>query len=960
MPFSETLRDNLRQEKQRSKESLTNLCRSMANLQASRDHDRQLTQPQYLAHRPLDRRLDIIEISDDSEPPTPPRHALQPPYSKLSRPVLLDDSDSDDFHSAMSGSDSDGSLPLSLRPRNQARQHKRPKLRHSPTVQQTPAQRAARKPVAGLAGLLGRSTPRTELPARAVRQPAIEAIECGTTASFQFTNPVLIPDNPFDDPQPPPYYFDSKLAVEMYRGPSFERFPVVLGTVDGHREVCDKWKTRGSGLHMTVALPDIEVSNLLDEAEVRCLQRVLEVFPDVQRDFVLQKIREPSNQLNFNDVEIDGPTRIITQILEADGYPKARLTPVRPPLQPPPADETGVTVSYNKNQPKDALYLKEAVIILAQHFTHVPTHAIFKIVHQNRAVFTSYIHLQEAERDYYSKPQRPYIRHRQPRANLEKKYARGPHEQRDEERYAQIVNELQAAKQHVVREEIKATKQKANEEAEATNLAIHKASGSLIECQCCFDDEIPMNRSVGCESASDMHFFCHGCVSRLADNQIGVMKYEMLCMDGSGCKASLSVEGVAQAVSIKTVDKLAFNQQQAEIAAAGIDGLEQCPFCDFKAICEAVEQDRIFNCQNPDCGRATCRRCNQDAHCPKSCEEVKADKGLDARHRIEEARSNRVMRKCPKCSVKIIKELGCNKMICTSCRSIMCYACNADITKGKEGGYEHFHKPGSKCKLYDEPGVDRHDAEADEAEKEAIKKAKAEDAELDEKQLQIETGPGQKKAKPAPQAQPAIPQVRFQPLAGGREMLGGMRPMPGAYMNGIQPGRDFMGDPHADLHARIARQQQLTAAQIAEQARALQAHIVDIQRRVHVAHGRAHVRIADGQAGRTAAGLDQPPQHYPNPPGLAHALNATNLAAADAAQHALLRRPAPQNGQQRNIGHMAPAPHFDFAINRAVNPAGPAANPNQGIDFNNFGHAFNPPPIPDYLDIGFSDNFPHF
>ena len=929
----------------------------MANLLANRGRDRLLPQPQYLAHRPLDGQLDIVEISDDSEPQTPPRHALQRRGLKLSRPLSPDDSESDDFHSSMSGSDSEGSLPLSLRPHDRARQQKRPKLRHSPTVQQAPAQRAARKPAAGLAGLLGRSTPRTELPARAAQQPAIEATERGTTPFPMFTNPVLIPDNTFDDPQPPPYYHDTKLDVEMYCGPGFERFPVVLGTVDGHKEVCDKWKTRG---HMTVALPDIEVSNLLNDAEVHCLQRVLEVFPDIQRDFVLQKLRGPSNQLNFNDVEIDEPTRIISQILEADGYPKAPLIPVRPPLQPPPADETGATVSYNKNQPKDALYLKEAVIILAQHFTHVPTHAVFKIVHQNRAVFTSYIYLHEAERDYYSKPQRPYIRHRQPRINLEKKYARGPHEQRDEQRYAQMVNELQAAKQHVVREEIKVTKQKVNEEAEATNLAVHRASGSLIECQCCFDDEIPMNRSVGCESASDMHFFCHGCVSRLADNQIGAMKYEMLCMDGSGCKASLSVEGVAQAVSIKTLDKLAFNQQQAEIAAAGIEGLEQCPFCDFKAICEPVEQDRIFNCQNPDCGRATCRRCNQDAHCPRTCEEVKAGKGLDARHRIEEARSNRVMRKCPKCSVKIIKELGCNKMICTSCRSIMCYACNADITKGKEGGYEHFNKPGSKCKLYDEPGVDRHDAEADEAEKEAIKSAKAEDAELDEKQLQIETGPGQKKAKPGRQAQPGFPQVHFEHLARARDLVGGMRPLPAAYMNGIAPGEDFVRHAYADLHARIARQQQQTAAQLAQQQRALQAQIADAQREAqHIAHGRPHVRLANGEARRPAPVARFPPQHHQNPAGLTHALNATNLGAAAAAQHALLRRPAPQNGQKPNLGHMAPAPHFDSAINRTVNPAGRAANPNHGMDFNNFGQVVYPAPIPNYLDNEFNDNFTH-
>ena len=865
----------------------------------------------------------------------------------------------------MPGSDSDDALPLSLQPRIPGHKHKRPKLHHSPTLAPASGQRAARFPVTGLASLLERSAPKIEIPLPATRQWFVEATKCGTTASFMLTNPTLAMDNTFDDPQPPPYYYDSRLDIEMYRGPGFEHFPVVLGTVDGHREICDKWKGKGKRLDLTVALPDIEVNNAPDEDEAYCLHRVLEVFPDIQIDFVLQNIRDPSTQLNLNNEEIDEnalPTKIISRILELDEYPKAPSTPVRPALKPAPVDETGATVFYDKNQPKDALYLKDAVILLAQHFTHVPTHVIFKIAHEKREVFNSYIHLQEAERDYYTKPQRPYIRHRQPRANLEKKYARGQHEQRDEDRYAQMVNELQAAKQYVAREDIKATKQKAKEETEATNLALHKASGSLIQCQCCFDDEIPMNRSVGCESASDLHFFCHECVSRLADNQIGAMKYEMLCMDGSGCKASLSVEGVAQAVSIKTVDRLAFNQQQAEIAAAGIDGLEQCPFCDFKAICEPIEQDRIFNCQNPDCERATCRRCNQDAHCPRSCEEVKADKGLNARHRIEEARSDRVMRKCPKCGVKIIKELGCNKMVCSNCRSIMCYVCNADISKGKEGGYEHFNKAGSRCKLYDEAGVDRHDVEADEAEKAAIKKAKAEDAELDEKQLQIETGPGQKKAKPVPQAQPDLPHLHD--VAGLQQILGGARGLPGAHFNGIdqggRQGHRHPGEFALQQQARalqLAQRQQARAPPIAQQrTRAVADHMIDVERRINEA--RATVEMANRPVGRLGARAGHPAQQFPDHPGFAHAVNATNLAAA-AAQHALLRQPLPQDIQQWNLGRMRPDPPFDFAFHPAVGAEAPGAPPARGMDLN-MDFAFDPYPPPNYLNLGFNDNFQRF
>ena len=864
---------------------------------------------------------------------------------------MPDDSDDDDFHSAQSGSDSDDALPRFLRPRAQDHPRKRPKLRHSPHLRLN-LNRQDERPVAPEPVNLVRRKP---LPTHATildtPRPLPQAAKRDADITFKSINPAFLSNDTFDDPQPPPYYYDTKLDVEMYRGPGYERFPVALGTVEGHREICDKWKRKGRGIHLTLSQLGDDSTHPPDEDEALCIQRVVDVFPDIQLDFVLQKIRDPSTQLNFNDEEIDEhvvPARIIAQVLEMDNYPKATLSASGQSLKSAPTDETGVTVLYNKNNSKDATYLKEAIIILAQQFEHVPTHFISKIVHENRALFASFIYLQEAERDYYTKPHRRYIRHRQARANLEKKYARLPHEQRNEEKYAQIVNELQAAKQHVAREEMKASKQKEKEEAEATNLAIHKASGSLIECQCCFDDEIPMNRAIGCQADEDIHFFCYDCVTRLAENQIGMMKWEMLCMDGSGCKASLSAGGIAQAVSTKTFDKLAFNQQQAEIAAAGIEGLEQCPYCDFKGICEPVELDRVFNCQNPDCGRATCRLCKLDAHVPKSCEEMKADKKLDARHRIEEARSDKVMRKCPKCAVPIIKELGCNKMICTNCRCIICYECKADISKGKEGGYEHFNKSGSKCKLYDTPGVDRHEVEADEAEKEAIKKATAEDAELDEKQLQIETG-RKKKPKTVQQPPPGLAQQAPDPLLMQHLLAQGRVHVPrlADYYDGALQG--------AGAQAQMAQQQQGLAARMADaQRRMNEAHeaqarqMADMQRRVNEAHANAQA-IHQQMANRNQGGLHGRPQQQAQPRN--GALQPNNPAPA--AGHQAQGNWPGQNNDYLAFGYPPPG-YYNLGFDA---PQAPAAGLNQDFEaFNNAGLLLNPWGAQDFPDFQFADN----
>ena len=575
-----------------------------------------------------------------------------------------------------------------------------------------------------------------------------------------------------DIPRQPPYYNDLKLESRMYRGEGYECFPVALGTVDGHQDKCDEWdaitavENQRADLGLPPSYQQIPDNEALDDEAADILVNVLEVLPDIEHKFALKKIRERLNQLNNYANYTLAAEDVLSHILEAKSYPRERGEDSKKDKQEMAVDETGMTIVWDKTLVQDGSYLKEAVVLLAGQFPHVPTHHIFRVVHEKHSIFESYIQINNTDNKYYTLTprSRQYHRHRNPRTALEKKYVYRTHrEQRDLDKFPHMVNELQAAKQHIARESLKLEKQKEQETTEAENLEAHKESGDIVECQCCFDDETPINRAVTCQG-DDIHFFCFGCVNQLANTQIGFMKYEMVCMDGGGCKAQLSIDGIGQAVPMKTFDRLAFNQQQAEIAAAGIEGLEQCPFCDFKGICGSIEQERVFNCQNPDCFRATCRLCKENAHVPKTCEEAKVDKGLSARHIVEEARTEAMVRTCPKCKVKIIKELGCNKMICNQCQCIICYVCKADISNGKEGGYEHFNKAGGKCNLYDKAGRDMHEEEADAAEEEAIKQAKAEDAELDENQLRIETGKNGKKKKAKSQNHRAGPIPQPPPL----------------------------------------------------------------------------------------------------------------------------------------------------------------------------------------------------
>jgi hypothetical protein len=705
----------------------------------------------------------VIEISDDDEDGLPNFQAPSADtiLSSQSRNSLIDGDDEAELVSS-----SESSFSRSASPHHAGR---RATLDHRPGYDtEAPKRRPRSRTASDGSGYvlkpLRKQLPHTEVPLvftdedpGYVTAPSNipQLNEAGSSTSIIATSTPThhIPEHHVDQC---PYYYDHKLDVKMYRGQGYEKFPVVLGTVEGHQEICDEWDAQEAsrnnagdrlpteaGIPLTPTRPTAEL-----EVEDACLQAILQIFPDIEHEFVRNLYQEGYAGAVGEDIIATVSGALIATIAESETYPLQKN--LKRKTAPMTKDETGVAISWNKDLPKNHHYCREAIILLASVFDHIPTHYIAKVVQEKNSLFDAFGILSEKESSFYNQEpsERPYKRLRHPRKDLEAKYQRKSLEQREGQQYASLVNELQAARQSQAREASRVKRQKATDDLESENLAIHIAEGSMVECQCCFD-EMPINRTVHCEG-EEAHFFCNDCVKRQAESQVGAMKYEMLCMDTSGCAAELSTEGVAQAIPLQLYDKLAFNQQQAEISSAGIQGLEMCPFCDFKAICEPVDVDSVFDCRNPDCGFVTCRKCKERSHLPKTCEEAKNDKGLGARHKVEEARSEAMMRTCPKCKVKLIKEFGCNKMVCTNCQAIMCYVCKKDISgTGKEQGYDHFHRAGATCLLHDQAGVDRHKEEADAAETAAIEKVKAEYDDVDEKTLRIETKENDKSSKTA-------------------------------------------------------------------------------------------------------------------------------------------------------------------------------------------------------------------
>ena len=135
----------------------------------------------------------------------------------------------------------------------------------------------------------------------------------------------------------------------------------------------------------------------------------------------------------------------------------------------------------------------------------------------------------------------------------------------------------------------------------------------------------------------------------MAENLIGLSKYELACMSTDDCKAGFSYEQRNRFLDQKTTIALERIEQEYVLLTAGIENLETCPFCPFAAEYPPVEINKEFTCQNSECEAVTCRLCRKESHIPKTCEEVEREKGAAVRLTIEEAMSAAMIRSCNKC-----------------------------------------------------------------------------------------------------------------------------------------------------------------------------------------------------------------------------------------------------------------------------------------------------------------------
>ncbi|KAF2661337.1 hypothetical protein K491DRAFT_449808 [Lophiostoma macrostomum CBS 122681] len=478
---------------------------------------------------------------------------------------------------------------------------------------------------------------------------------------------------------------------------------------------------------------------------------ILDVLPEIAINHVLELINE---QKVYTTAACE---RLITRLLDEGSYPKERDELHRKRKRGRSSDSHDEVNNVDSTNVPG--YFQDALNLLKEEFLNLSARQVKDTLNEHKTLAAAYAQLDMFLENYDKNPKRKYEKLQGPRAKrwIEAELAaKGSNLPKELERARRT--RQQVADQRFTEAEAK--------RAEEANYRRAQITGELQECQCCFD-EFPLNRMVTC-SGETLHFICRDCTKNYVEVEIGSGRCQPACFADTACRGTFTRRQLQECLDNKTFERLEHMQQQDELRKAGLDFLEECPFCDYKADYPPVEVNKEFNCLSPKCGKTSCRLCHKETHIPRSCEEVKKDEGISVRHRLEEAKSEALIRKCNSCKNPFIKEHGCNKMTCTKCGNTQCYCCSSNVTN-----YNHFGN--GKCPLHDNQEA-RHEQDVDKAEAEALAKIRAEHPEIAEDDLKIKMSDSVKRAEEVRRRQAQQFDVEFPYHMDGEQLRPG-RPL---------------------------------------------------------------------------------------------------------------------------------------------------------------------------------------
>lgn len=292
-----------------------------------------------------------------------------------------------------------------------------------------------------------------------------------------------------------------------------------------------------------------------------CLEQILVIFPEVEHDYVLRLYNGFDVDTDYEALPPDARLQNILDRLADENYPRrARPTKKRK------TDETAEHPDAKRWEgpqrgPADPRLKAVLVTMIKADFPAITQKDITTHLDTHKHFYPTYIAIANA---FDSNPGGQWRGRAMTRTNADaRQIAEGMGED--------LVEELDASRKQVD----KIRQQRRQDEA---NLEQAKRAGAIAECQACFDD-LPMNRQAHC-NGPEAHFTCLECLTKYIKSEVGDARAKVFCT--SGCGAGFSRAQLDLVPDKQLLEKLEQLQQEQDIRDADIEGLEECPFCDFK------------------------------------------------------------------------------------------------------------------------------------------------------------------------------------------------------------------------------------------------------------------------------------------------------------------------------------------------------------------------------------------
>lgn len=211
-----------------------------------------------------------------------------------------------------------------------------------------------------------------------------------------------------------------------------------------------------------------------------------------------------------------------------------------------------------------------------------------------------------------------------------------------------------------------------------------------VECSACFtsiDDPKELIRLEPCGHAYHIE-----CIEMQLKFDTLTLPIQCAGEDCSRCFLLADFENIERRSKFET--KTLVSASLKDYLARNGDKHRNCPTPDCKMIYAKTDDGQEFICI--DCEVSTCTKCDQ-SHPGITCKMNESAKCADKEFEewMKENPGNRKL--CPKCSTPIEKSGGCNHMICTHCKSNMCWVCLKLFDNAQEC-YKHLHNDG--CGMY--------------------------------------------------------------------------------------------------------------------------------------------------------------------------------------------------------------------------------------------------------------------